>query len=257
MEQKSGAQIGRKAFIQSLIILAALMIAAGALTLVVPAGRYARVERDGREIVDPGSFAYVERPHYPLWRWATAPVEVLWGGDGLVIAIILAFLLMVGSAVAVLEQSGILHAVVGRVVQRFGPRRYVLLLVVSLLFMLIGAFLGIFEEVVPLVPLMVALAHLMGWDTLVGLGMSVLAANMGFSAAVMNPFSIGVAQKIAGLPLFSGAWLRILFFLAVYGVFVLFLTQYARHIEQDRVPLSSTQTGVDVLIQDRALPRRA
>lgn len=257
MEQKSGVQIGRKVFIQSLVILATLMIVAGVLTLAVPAGRYARVEQDGREIVDPQSFVYIDRPHYPVWRWATAPVEVLWSGDGPVIAIILVFLLMVGSAVAVLEQSGILHAVVGWVVRRFGSRRYALLLVVSFLFMLVGAFLGIFEEVVPLVPLMVALAHLMGWDTLVGLGMSVLAANMGFSAAVMNPFSIGVAQKIAGLPLFSGAWLRILFFFAVYGVFVLFLAQYARRVERDRIPLPGAGIDLDVLTQERALPRRA
>lgn len=257
MEQKSSAQIDRKAFIQSLIILAVLMLAAGVLTLVVPAGRYARVEQDGREVVDPGSFVYVDRPAYPIWRWATAPIEVLWGGDGLVIAIILVFLLMVGAAVAVLEQSGILHAVVGRVVQRLGARRYVLLLVVSLLFMLIGAFLGIFEEVVPLAPLMITLSYLMGWDVFVGLGMSVLAANMGFSAAVMNPFSIGVAQKIAGLPLFSGAWLRILFFIAVYGVFAVFLTRYARRIERDRVPLPGVGIDLDVLVREHTLPRRA
>ena len=67
--------------------------------------------------------------------------------------------------------------------------------------MLIGAFFGIFEEVVPLVPIMIALSYAMGWDTLVGLGMSILATNMGFSAAITNPFTIGVAQKIAGLPL--------------------------------------------------------
>ncbi len=255
MEQKSGVRIGRKAFVQSLVILAVLMVAAGVLTLIVPAGRYDRVVQDGREVVDPESFVYIDRPHYPIWRWATAPVEVLWGDDGPVIAVIIAFLLMVGSAVAVLEQSGILHAVVGRVVRRFGDRKYALLLIISFLFMFVGAFLGIFEEVVPLLPLMVALAHLMGWDTLVGLGMSVLAANMGFSAAVMNPFSIGVAQQIAELPLFSGAWLRVLFFIVVYVIFTLFLVGYARRVERQRAPASGA--GVDALAADRALPGRA
>jgi len=67
--------------------------------------------------------------------------------------------------------------------------------------------------------------------------MSVLATNMGFSAAITNPFTIGVAQQIAGLPLFSGAWLRIPIFLTIYAVFAIFLTRYARKIE--RQPQSS------------------
>ncbi|MRR33041.1 C4-dicarboxylate ABC transporter permease, partial [bacterium] len=56
---------------------------------------------------------------------------------------------------------------------------------------------------------MIALSYSLGWDALIGLGMSVLATNMGFSAAITNPFTIGVAQKLAGLPLFSGGLFRI------------------------------------------------
>lgn len=234
MSEKSGLQIGRKTFIQSLLILAGLMLVAGVLTLVVPAGRYTRIIQQGHAVVVPDSFEYTARPDYPIWRWVTAPVEVLWSDGGMVIVVILLFLLMVGGAVAVLEQSGLLRAVIGYAVRRWGTRRYLLLWIITLLFMLFGAFLGIFEEVVPLVPLMVALAQLMGWDVFVGLGMSVLAANMGFSAAVINPFSIGVAQKIAGLPLFSGAWLRFVFFVIIYIVLGIFLDRYARRVERIR-----------------------
>jgi uncharacterized ion transporter superfamily protein YfcC len=233
MAQKAGAQISTKAFVQSLAILFVLMMAAGVLTRVVPAGHYTRTVQEGREIIDPQSFQLVARPHYPLWRWFTAPVEVLGGPDGLTIVTIILFLLMVGSSFAVLDKSGILSATIARVVQAFGQRKYVLLLVVSFLFMLVGAFFGIFEEVVPLVPVMIALSYFLGWDSLVGLGMSILATNVGFSAAITNPFSIGVAQKIAGLPLFSGAWLRILIFLAMYGVFAVFLVRYARSVERN------------------------
>jgi len=91
--------------------------------------------------------------------------------------------------------------------------------------------------VVPLVPLMIALAYMLGWDSLVGLGMSILATNLGFSAAITNPFTLGVAQRLAGLPLFSGAWLRVLIFLAVYGVLAVFLVWYAKKI--DRSPEAS------------------
>jgi uncharacterized ion transporter superfamily protein YfcC len=232
MEEKAGAQISKRAFVQSVIILFALMMIAGVLTLVVPAGSYNRTVVDGREVIDPTSFQYVEPPDYPVWRWFTAPIEVLFGPNGLTIIVIIIFILMVGVAFAVLDKSGLLLATIARLVRRFGERKYLLLLVISLFFMAIGAFFGIFEEVVPLVPIMLALSYMLGWDSLVGLGMSILAVNMGFSAAITNPFTIGVAQQIAGLPLFSGAWLRVLIFLAIYAVFAIFLTRYARRIEQ-------------------------
>ena len=232
-EEKSGAQISQKAFIQSLVILLVFMIFAGILTRIVPAGEFARLEIDGREVVDPASFSYVDAADYPVWRWFTAPVEVLGGEDSLTIIVIIVFLLMVGAAFAVLDKSGILQAALGKIVKKYGDPKYLLLLIVSFFFMALGAFFGIFEEVVPLVPLMIALSYSLGWDTLVGLGMSILATNMGFSAAITNPFTIGVAQKLADLPLFSGAWLRIIIFIVMYAILAIFLTRYAKKIEKD------------------------
>ena len=249
MDQKAGAQISRKAFIQSVIILFVLMMLAGGLTRMVPAGTYERAVQDGREVIDPNSFQYVTRTDYPIWRWFTAPVEVLWGPDGLTIIVIILFILFVGVSFAVLESTGILQSIVASVVAVFGGRKYVLLLVISFLFMAMGAFFGIFEEVVPLVPVMIALAYYLEWDSLVGLGMSILATNMGFSAAITNPFTIGVAQQIAGLPLFSGMWLRIPIFVTIYGIFALFLVRYARKVEQD--PTRSTVYDEDLKARGR------
>jgi uncharacterized ion transporter superfamily protein YfcC len=249
MPEKAGAQISTRAFVQALLILLFLMLAAGALTRVVPAGSYARVVANGRELIDPQSFTLSARPDYPIWRWFTAPIEVLWGPDAVIIITIIAFLLMVGGAFAALDRSGILTAAVGRLVKAYGHRKYALLLVVSFFFMLLGAFFGIFEEIVPLIPLMVALAYMLGWDALVGLGMSILATNLGFSAAITNPFTIGVAQRLAELPLFSGAWLRIFIFAAVYGVLAIFLVRYARRIDAD--PQASPVYKLDQALRAR------
>jgi len=247
VNQKAGAQISAKAFTQSLLILLCLMIAAGALTLVVPPGRYARTLQGEREVIDPQSFQFVARPDYPLWRWFTAPIEVLFGADGFTIIVIILFILMVGSAFAVLDQSGILQGTIVRITRAFGARKYALLLVITFFFMSLGAFFGIFEEVVPLVPLMIALAYALGWDSLVGLGMSILATNMGFSAAITNPFTIGIAQRIAGLPLFSGIELRIPIFIAIYAALALFLVTYARRIE--RAPQTSPVFAEDQAVR--------
>ncbi len=234
MEQKAGAQISAKAFIQSLLILFVLMMLAGVLTLMIPAGQYQRLEQGGRTVLDADSFAYIERPDYPVWRWFTAPVEVLWLSDNsLTIIVIIVFILMVGAAFAILDKTGILQAAVASIVRTFGKRKYLLLLIIAFFFMFMGAVFGIFEEVVLLVPIMLALSYSLGWDALVGLGMSILAVNLGFSAAITNPFTIGIAQQIAGLPTFSGAWLRVFIFLAIYAVFALFLTRYARRIERN------------------------
>lgn len=243
MEQKAGAQIGKRAFIQSLVILFVLMMVAGILTLVVPAGQYARLEVDGRETLDPASFQFTTRPDYPIWRWFIAPLEVLGSSSGLTVIVIIVVLFFAGGAFAVMDKTGTLRAFIGRIVRQFRDRKYMLLWMVSLAFMFLGATLGTFEEVVLLVPVMIALAYSLGWDALVGLGMSILATNMGFSAAISNPYTLGVSQQLAGLPLFSGAWYRIIIFAAIYLIFMFFLSAYARKIDKD--PQTSLLHGED------------
>ena len=233
MEQKAGAQISQRAFVQSLVILFVLMMIAGILTVIVPAGQYTRIEVDGRETIDPNSFRFVGKPDYPFWRWLIAPLEVLGSSSGLTVIVIIVVLFFAGGAFAVLDKTGTLRAFIGRIVRRFRDRKYLLLWIVSLAFMFLGATLGTFEEVVLLVPVMIALSYSLGWDALVGLGMSILATNMGFSAAISNPYTLGVAQQLAGLPLFSGAWFRILIFIVIYFLFGWFLSSYARKIDRD------------------------
>jgi uncharacterized ion transporter superfamily protein YfcC len=237
-EQKSGAQISKKAFVQAVLIIFLLMMAAGTLTRIIPAGHYERVLEDGREIIDPASFQPISQPDFPVWRWFTAPIEVLFTSDGLTKVIpIIVFILLVGTAFGVMDRSGILQAVVSRIVKTFGGRKYILLLIITFFFMALGAFFGIFEEIIPLVPLMIGLAYYLGWDSLTGLGMSVLATNVGFSTALFNPFTIGIAQKLAGLPLYSGAGPRLVLFVVVYAILAAFLAIYARKI--DRKPEAS------------------
>src|SRR5690606_23705599 len=124
MAEKSGAQISQKAFIQSVVILFTLMMIAGILTLVIPAGLYARTVVDGRETITPDSFVFIERPEYPFWRWFIAPLEVITGLDGLTVIVITVFLLMVGVAFAVLDKSGILKAALARIVKRYEKQKY-------------------------------------------------------------------------------------------------------------------------------------
>ncbi len=246
---KSGVQIGRKAFLQALLIIFALMMLSGILTQVIPAGEYVRVEEPGRgAVIMPDSFRFTDQPGLPVWRWFTAPVEVFFSPDGVTILGIIVFILLVGVAFAVMERSGILNYALSAIVQRFGNRKYTLLLVLTFFFMALGGFFGLLEEVIPLVPIMIALAFSLGWDSLTGLGMSILAANVGFSTAVFNFFTIGIAQQLAGLPLFSGWAPRLVLFLGVYALLALFLTRHAKKVEADpsRSPVFTEDSRVKV-----------
>ena len=123
---------------------------------------------------------------------------MLWGPDNLVVITIIVFILLVSGAFAILDKSGILQNALASIVKRFGKRKYLLLLVISFFFMLLGAFLGLFEEIVPLVPLMIALSYSLGWDALVGLGMSILATNMGFLRCHHQPVHHRRGAKTGG-----------------------------------------------------------
>lgn len=231
-EKRAGVSIGAKAFLASFLILLALMAGAGVLTRVLPAGAFDRVAGPSGPVIDPASYRVLPRPDYPVWRWFFAPIEVLGSEDALLVLVIVAFIAVVGGSFAVLQKAGILEAAVRSLASRAGGRKYRLLALVALFFMLIGSLMGIFEEVIPLVPVAIALAASLGWDLMVGLGMSILATGFGFSAAIANPFSIGTAQRLAGLPVFSGAAFRVLVFAVVYALYAAWLVGAAKRSER-------------------------
>lgn len=167
------------------------------------------------------------------WAWPLASVLVLGSDSGGMIIAITIFLLIIGGAIHILKETGLIEGVIQATVQRFKDRAFLLMALLVLIFMSMGAFVGVFEEVVPLVPLMIILAKRMGWDDMTGLGISVLACGLGFAAAVSNPFTIGVAQKLAELPIFSGALLRVAVFISVYVILVSFLWIRTKKIKVD------------------------
>jgi len=131
------------------------MITAGILTLVIPPGQYDRLMMGDREIIDPSSFHQIEQLDYPIWRWFTAPLEVLSSPDGLTVIVIILFLVMVGGSFAILDECGIMFEGINRIILKFGGRKYLLLFIIPFFFMALGAFFGIFEEVVPLIPVLI------------------------------------------------------------------------------------------------------
>lgn len=252
MEQRPGINIQKRTFFGVLALLLALIIAAGVLTRVLPQGSYERMVVDGAQLVVPGSYREsASAAPLPVWRWFTAPFEVLASPDSVLAIGIMVFLTLVGGTFAVLEKSGVLRRLMAVTIERFGAHKYRMLAVLMLVFMALGSAVGIFEEGITLVPIAIAISFSMGWDSLVGLGVSAFSIGMGFAAGTFNPFTVAVAQQLAGVELFSGLSLRALVFVLAYAVLALFLTAYAKRVEKD--PLSSLTYERDQALKARYL----
>lgn len=251
---KNTLNISTKSFITAIAVIFVLMVAAYILTLVIPGGVYVRMEdANGHLVVDTaGGFSYVDGG-IPFWKWILSPVLVLGAsGSGTLIAVI-AFLLVIGGVFNSLDRCGLMKYMLDRIAHRFSAVRYRLMALIILFFMAMGAMIGSFEECVPLVPIVVAMAVSLGWDALTGVGMSLLAVGCGFASGVCNPFTVGVAQQLAGLPMFSGAGMRLLSFLLIYLLLFVFIRHYAKRIEKPLSLVQAEDTFTSASAMDRAL----
>ncbi len=237
VKEKKGLNISTKSFITAIVVIFLLMILTYILTFLIPGGAYVRIpDGSGNSVIDVAQGYRSVQGGIPFWKWLFSPILVLGAeGNGSLIAVI-AFLLVIGGVFNSLDKCGLMKYMLARITARFGKNKYLLLGMVAFFFMAMGAFIGSFEECIPLVPIVVALAITLGWDALTGLGMSLLAAGCGFAAGVCNPFTVGVAQEIAELPMFSGMWFRLLSFAVIYLLLLLFLYRHVRRIEK---PLES------------------
>lgn len=234
--KKSTLSVNVKAYLGSLAVIAVLMIVTFLLTKVIPSGEYQRtVNEAGQTIIDHSvPFQYTEGG-IPLWKWILSPFLVLSAnGSGVLIAVII-FLLVVGGIFEALGRCGLMKYMLDVLINKFSAKKYTLLYVLIFFFMAMGSLVGSFEEVIPMVPIVCALSAGLGWDAMTGLAMSLLAAGCGFATGVCNPFTVGVAQTLAGLPMFSGIPLRLLSFVLIYLLLTTFVRKYAVKIEKTDV----------------------
>ena len=253
-QKQKGLDVSVKSFLTAIIVIFILMTATYLLTLVIPGGAYARItDSSGNLLIDTeGGFSYVQGG-IPFWKWLLSPILVLGAsGSGTLIAVIL-FLLVIGGVFNSLDRCGLMKYMLDKIADRFSGVRYRLMSIITLFFMALGAMIGSFEECVPLVPIVVALSLNLGWDALTGVGMSLLAVGCGFASGICNPFTVGVAQQLAGLPMFSGAWMRALSFVLIYTLLLTFIRSHAKKIEKPLHEVQNTDHFVSEPKMDRGI----
>jgi uncharacterized ion transporter superfamily protein YfcC len=220
----------------SYALLAGLVVVAALATWALPAGQYQRSAVAGRSVVDPAS--YRELPRAP----AGALEVALAFPRGLVAtAPIVFYILLIGGCFGVLQATGALEAGIGAVVRAAGGRAERVLPAMIVLFSLGGATIGMAEETLPFLPALVLLARRLGYDEVIGGSIALAGAGAGFAGAVLNPFTIGVAQGIAGLPLFSGIGFRLIVWVTLTAATVLYIGWAAR---RHRLPAPAASAGV-------------
>lgn len=230
---QKGLNISVKSFITAIIVIFVLMVISYILTICIPGGTYGRIlNADGNLIIDTSSGYTPISGGISFWQWILSPFLVLGSsGSGTLIAVII-FLVVIGGVFNSLETCGMMQYILSKTANRYQNVRYKLMAVVIFFFMAMGSAIGSFEECVPLVPLVCALAVSLGWDVFTGVSMSLLAAGCGFAAGVCNPFTVGVAQQLAGIPMFSGIWLRLLSFVLIYCLLFLYTFLYGKKIQK-------------------------
>ncbi|MCK4552381.1 MAG: YfcC family protein [Tenericutes bacterium] len=229
MKNNNLINISKKSFLSVLIILVSLMVAAFILTYIIPEGAYIR-DVDGNII--PDTFTFLSGDNLSVFKLITAPIEIFGTSDGLTVIMICIFLFVLGGFFTVMEKTQGITVIIKKMIVKYKDRKYLLIRLIVLIFMIFGAFFGVFEESVALLPIIILLSLSLGFDTLLALGMTLLAAGFGFASAITNPFSVGIASEIAGINILSGALLRIAIFVIMYFVVSTFLVMYAKKIEK-------------------------
>ncbi len=240
-KKTDGLHIDKKTIISITAILLVVYILAGALTRILPRGEYNMFldEDSGKmAITQESEYQPLEDYTMPLWKIIAAPVMVFADSEtrdtGMTGILIIAFIVLMGGTFLLLDRCGVLKYLVALVVRKFSHRKYLLMAVLTLFCMALASTAGILEESVTLVPIAVAISLALGWDSLVGLGMSLIAVAFGFTAATFNPFNVMTVQKLAGdIEIFSGLWLRLIVFALVFAGLYAFLFFYAKRIEKN------------------------
>ncbi len=205
-------------------IIFAMILLSALLTWFVPGGEYVLSYRDVESV--PQFFGVFTALYHGFVKQS-----------GIII-----FILIVGGSFWLLNSTGAISVGIGRFIRSVGRYHKVVLVAITLLFSLAGAIFGMSEETIPFVGIVVPLVVSMGYDAFLGMLIVYVAANVGFSSAFLNPFTVGIAQEMAELPLFSGMEYRLFCWAILTLLLILFVLFYAKSVYKAPQAAAEQQT---------------
>ncbi len=263
-----------KKFPHTYVIIFFLIVVAAVATWIVPGREDNRetkiVNNVERTVIDKESFHYIENQPQ-TWEVFAAMFEGFERQSGIIV-----FILMIGGAFWIVNSSksidiGIYSFL--KTTEKLEKNKYlktigvnnIIVTLIMLMFSIFGAVFGMSEETIAFIVILVPLAISMGYDSIVGVSMVFVAAGLGFAGAVLNPFTIGIAQGIADLPLFSGFGYRLFSWFVINLVGITWVLRYAakikKHPEKSLVYKDDeywrNKSDVDVDDQETKTPKSA
>ena len=214
-------------FPNTYVIIILMMIVAVLLTWIIPSGEFERVkdEVSKQSIIIPGTFKYIE--NNPI-SFLQIPIYIM---KGLAKASDIVFLvIIVGGAFNIIIETGMFQSFAGRLTKVFSNKEVLIIPAFSTIFALACTTMGV-NTFIGFAPIAVIIARSIGYDAIVGVSMVALGGAIGFSTGTFNPFTTGVAQSIAGLPIFSGAGYRFICLVVFLIVTNIYIIWYAKKVK--------------------------
>lgn len=230
--------------LDSLVLIFSFIVVAQLLSYVIPHGEFDRVpypDDSGRTMVVGGSYESLQGEDaisIAPWHFLTAIPEGMEAAQAIIFLIFL-----VGGVIAVLRKSGAIDAALHGAVARLGKSPWILISGCLFIFSLGAYTIGMGEEYVPLVPIIVTMSLAMRMDAVVAMGMVWVPYGIGWAAAGTNPFGVIIAQTIAGVPIMSGSGARFVMMLAFIAVAFHHIYRYAMRVQRD--PAASYVAHID------------
>jgi len=219
----------------TLVLIYGLVIAVYGLSLVIPSGQYQRAEKtfqgQTRLVTIPGTYAAIEKKLLgPQWL-LIAPIRGFQDG-----ALIIFLIFIFGGVFSILGKTGAIESGIQKLAFFFSrnPRsKKFVIPILMVVFSLAGGIYGMAEESIPFVLIFIPLALSLGYDSVVGVAIPFLGSAVGFSAAFFNPFTVGIAQGLSDIPLYSGLAYRLILWVVATVIAIVFVMLYAKKIAKD------------------------
>ena len=237
-------------FPNTYVIIILMMIVAVLLTWIIPSGEFERVkdEVSKQSIIIPGTFKYIENNPISLFK---IPVYIM---KGLAKASDIVFLvIIVGGAFNIIIETGMFQSFAGRLTKVFSNKEVLIIPAFSTIFALACTTMGV-NTFIGFAPIAVIIARSIGYDAIVGVSMVALGGAIGFSTGTFNPFTTGVAQSLAGLPIFSGLGYRfvcLVVFLIVTNIYIIWYAKKVKANPESSVVYEMEQENKKIEVSEK------
>ena len=221
MEKKKKWDFSKIEVPHTCFIIFVIIALCAILTYIIPSGQYDVVTSEtGQSLVDPTSFHYVESNPTTLYEFFDAIPS------GMVkMASLIFFVFVCGGTFGIINETKTLEIGINKLAHKLAGKERIMIFAIMLIFSVLSALMGFNTECLIFIPLGVALARKVGYDSITGTAMVLCGTMVGFSAGAFNPYTTVVAQGIVGIPVFSGVGFRI----AIHAVLLLVTVWYVIH----------------------------